>query len=118
MKLNREGNIVDLYESFPKLIKIISTGDKMKIVRACYFLLGQVLHWMKSRPDILVQIFKLGPYTNEVFIELHNSTISRRVDHMELLFQNIRDESVDVQFARTFFNHIKAALELSGGDGD
>ena len=113
MILNREGNIVDLYESFPKLIKIISTGDKMKIVRAYYFLLGQVLHWMKSLPDILVQIFKLGPYTNE----LHNSTISRRVDHMELLFQNIRDESVDVRFARTFFNHIKAVLELSGGGG-
>lgn len=113
MKLNGDGDIRDLYESYPKFIRLICTGNKLKIVRACYFLLGQIIHWIEKRPDILQQIAILGPFTNEIFVvELHNSVIARRIGNIELSFQNIRDESADVQFARNFFSQIREALDM------
>ena len=49
---------------------------------------------------------------SEVIIEYHNSTIARRIQHLELLFQNICTESVNTGKMREFFLQMKKALEL------
>lgn len=110
--LNSKGDVSLFYQKFPRLIKLISVGRKPKIVQACFFLLGQLIHIIVDRPDILRQMFVMGPYMNEVIIEYHNSTIARRIQHLELLFQNIRTESVNTGKMREFFMQMKKALEL------
>jgi len=113
-KLNGDGNIRNLYEQFPKIIKLISIGKKPKIVRACFFLLGQLIHLVEKRPDIMRQISIIAPYTTELPIELHNSAIARRVKYLELIFQNIRNESVNSSRIRDMFYQIRGVLEQKG----
>lgn len=110
--LNGHGDIKPLYESLPLFTKLICVGSKYKIVRACFFLLGQLIHLINNRPDIMHQIALMAPYTNEVIIEFQNSTLQRRLMYLEILFQNIRTESIQTTRARDMYNQIRMALEF------
>jgi hypothetical protein len=112
-RLNVDGDISDLYEKFPLLIRLISLGRKPKIVRACLGLLAQLIHMIKNRPDMMRQIAQIAPFTNELTIELHNSTLSRRVKMLEGIFSQIRDESVQCSRIRHMFKGVRDVLELN-----
>ena len=113
--LNARGDRTSLYEHFPLMIRVIATGNKHKIVRACFFLLAELIHLIENRPDIMRQIAIMAPYTNEVQIEFHNSTIARRLQHMDVLFQNIRNESVNTSRIRDMYTQVRNMLDTVGG---
>ena len=110
--LNTRGDVSVLYKKLPLITKLISVGRKPKIVQACFYLLCQLMHIVKERPDIMKQLMFMGPYTNEVMIEYHNSTISRRVHGLEVLFQNIRNESINSCKIREAYSQLRDMLEL------
>ena len=54
--LNGNGYMQFLYEHLPKMIKLISVGNKPKIVKAMLYLLGQLIHMIENIPDLMKQI--------------------------------------------------------------
>lgn len=119
--LNATGDITNFYEHFPLIIRAIAAGKKFKIVRACFFLLAQLIHLIDNRPDIMRQIAIMAPFTNEVHIEFHNSTIARRVKNMDVVFQNLRNESVNTSRIRDMYHQLSDLLDFAvapDGEGD
>ena len=54
--LNADGDITELYEQYPMMIRLFAVGNKPKIVRAGFFLLAELIHLVDERPDILPQL--------------------------------------------------------------
>ena len=111
--LNATGDITNFYEHFPLIIRAIATGKKFKIVRVCFLLLAQLIHLIDNRPDIMRQIAIMAAFTNEVHIEFHNSTIARRVKNMDVVFQNLGNESVNTSRIRHMYHQISDLLDFA-----
>lgn len=116
--LNADGDISSLFESFPHMIKLIAMGDKPKIVKACLFLLGQLIYLIENRSDIILLLGTLAPYLNEVYIEHYNSLLERRLLHKRGDFQQIRNESVNTGRIRFNYEQFSNLFELNDNDGD
>lgn len=111
--LNADGDIGPLFEEFPKMILLISVGNKPNIVRACIFLLAELLHLKTYRPDILIMIFSNGTKLNELLIEFANSCLAREVTAKQIMdFQHLRDGSIAVDKKRKDMKEIKEVSEV------
>jgi hypothetical protein len=95
-KLNGDGFIQPLYEWLPTFLKLFLVGNKNKICKAGLYLLTQSIWAVENRPDVMAQLATMGPLLNEVLIEYHNATVSRRLALLRVEFQDIRDASVNV----------------------
>lgn len=94
--LNADGDITELYEQYPMMIRLFAVGNKPKIVRAGYFLLAELIHLVDNRPDILPQHAESCTSLNEVFIEHNHSILARLLDKAKKEFQILRNLSVQI----------------------
>ena len=65
----------------------------------------------------MAELATMGPLLNEVLIEYHNATVSRRLALLRVEFQDIRDASVNVGRMREFYRRLRILFEVeNAGD--
>jgi hypothetical protein len=95
--LNADGDITELYEQYPMMIRSFAVGNKPKIVaKSRFFLLAELIHLVDERPDILPQLAESCTCLNEVVIEHNHSILARLLDKAKKEFQILRNASVQV----------------------
>ena len=114
-KLNGDGVITDLRETFPQMVNMFSLGRKPKIVRAGIFLQSQLLLYLKDNfPEMLIHQAENATIQNEVMIEHHHAGMQKLMTELLVKFQTIRNESVHLGQKRSDKRIMRNLFELNG----